>query len=79
MMKMTARNAVFAVRDDAQPKLRRVSPFRNPAVSEAGVILDVVESGVDIAELLADTLDEGAYIGAISLRAVPGDKILTMN
>src|SRR5208282_2099513 len=50
-----------------------------PAVSETGVVFDVVETGVDITELLADTLDEGAYIGAIPLRAVPRDEILAVH
>src|ERR1700730_7089349 len=78
-MKTTARNTVFAVSDHAQGIPRRVSIFRSPAVSEAGVVFDMVETGVDIAELLADTLDKGADIGAISFRAVPGDEILTVD
>jgi hypothetical protein len=39
----------------------------------------VVETGVDITKLLAGTLDEGAYTGAITFRAVPGDKILAVD
>src|SRR5258708_26867657 len=78
-MKTTARNAVFAVSDHAQGPRRSVSVFRSPAVSEAGVVFDMVEPGVDVAELLADTLDKGTDIGAISFRAVPGDEILTVD
>src|SRR6476619_6423161 len=78
-MKTIARNAVFAVSDHAQGIPRRVSVFRSPAVSEAGVVFDMVETGVDVAELLADTLDKGADIGAISFRAVPGNEILTVD
>src|SRR6516225_8321576 len=78
-MKTTARNAIFAESDDVQRARRRVSGFRGPAVSETGVISNVVEIGIDIAELLADTLDEGAYIGAVPFRAVPGDKILAVD
>ena len=39
----------------------------------------MVETGIDITELLADTLDERAYIGAISLRALSGDEILAVD
>src|SRR5690349_19728817 len=73
-MKTTARNAVFAVSDQAQLKL-----VRAPAVSETGVVFDVVERGVDIAELFADALDEGAYIGAIAFRTVPGYEIFAVD
>src|SRR6516164_9471082 len=78
-MKTTARNAVFADSEDVQRARCRVSVFRGPAVSKTGVVSDMVETGVNIAELLADTLDEGAYIGAVPLRAVPGDKILAVD
>src|ERR1700732_1066326 len=78
-MKTTARNAVFAASDHVQRVRCRASVFRGPAVSETGVVFDVVETGVDITKLLADTLDEGAYIGAITLRAVPGDEILAVD
>src|SRR5690349_25154598 len=73
-MKTTARKAVFAVSDHAQSKL-----IRDPAVSETGVVFDVDERGVDIAELLADALDEGAYIGAVTFRPVPGYEVLAMD
>src|SRR5215472_2937916 len=78
-MKTTARSPVFAVSDDVQRTGCRVSVFRVPAVSETGVVIDVVETWVDIVELLADTLDEGAYIGAIPLRAVPRYEILAVD
>jgi hypothetical protein len=76
---MTARTAVFAVSDDAQRRPRRASFLSCPAVSEAGVILDVVETGIAIAEFLADTLDEGSYIGTITLSAVSGDEVLSVD
>ena len=68
--------AVFAVSDHAQWMARRVSSFGGPSVSETGVVFDMVETGVDIAELLADTLDEGAYIGAIPFEPCPAIKSL---
>ena len=74
-----ASTPAFVVSDHAQPRLRRTSPLRSPAVSETGVVLDAVETGIDIAEFLADTLDESAYIGAISLRPVPRNKILAVD
>jgi hypothetical protein len=39
----------------------------------------MVKTGIDIAELLADTLDECAHIGAIPFRSVPGDTILAVD
>src|SRR5689334_19335160 len=73
------RNAVFAVSDHAQGMPRRGSVVAGPAISKTGVILDVVETGVNIAELLADALDEGAYISAIPLQAVSGNKIFAVD
>src|ERR1700736_2231328 len=78
-MKMTASNAVFAMSDHTQLARRRALLGCCPAVSEAGVVFDVAEIGIAIAELLADTLDEGSYIGAIPLCAVSGDKVLAMD
>src|SRR5262249_1441052 len=78
-MNTVARNAVFAESENAQQSRGRVSVFRDPAVSETVVIFDMVETGVDIAELLADTFDEGAHIGAIPFRSVPGDEILAVD
>src|SRR5215468_10224776 len=37
-----------------------------PAIAEAGIILDLGEIGIDIAEFLPDALYEGANIGAKS-------------
>src|SRR5258708_4198711 len=37
-----------------------------PAISETGIVLDAGECGIDIAEFLADALDESAHIGAES-------------
>src|SRR6516165_7123143 len=57
----------------------RVSPLRSPAVSKAGVVFDTVETGIAVAELLADALDKGSYIGAIALCAVTGDEVLAVD
>src|SRR6516162_8973452 len=76
---MTARNAVFAASDHVRRLRGHVSVFRGPAVSETGVVFDLVETGVNIAELLANTLDEGAYVGPIPFRAVPCDEILAVD
>src|ERR1700694_5326927 len=76
---MTASNTVFAVSDHTQPVLRGALLRCGPAVSETGVVFDVVEIGIAIAELLADTLDEGSYIGTIPLGAMPGDKVLAVD
>ena len=57
----------------------RISFLCHPAVPEASVVLDLVEIGIDITKLLADTLDKGAYIGAISLGAVAREEILTVD
>ena len=76
---MTARAAVFAVSEDAPRRLPRASLLRCPAVSETGVVLDVVETWIAIAELLADTFDKGSYIGTITLCALSGDEVLSVD
>src|SRR5271170_3606563 len=76
---MTARRTVLPVSDHAQRSPPRHSLLCGPAVSKTGVVLDVVEMGVAVAELLADTLDEGADIGAVPLCSVPGDEILAVD
>src|SRR5271155_5449833 len=76
---MTASKTVFAVSDHAQRMPRRASLSRDPAVSEAGVVFDVVETWIAIAELLADTLDEGSYIGTIALCTVSGDEVFPVD
>jgi hypothetical protein len=43
-----------------------------PAVAESGIIMDVLELRID----LADALDEGADIGAIALIAMAREKVL---
>src|SRR5262245_35964814 len=48
----------------------------HPTVAEPGIVLDAGEAVVDIAELLADALDEGADVDAIALLAVAGDEVL---
>src|SRR5579859_1756913 len=53
-----------------------IGGLRRPAIAEAGIIGDGGEGGVDRQELLADTLDQGADIGAIAVRAFAGDEIL---
>src|SRR5258705_1128910 len=50
-----------------------------PAIAESGIILDAGESGIDVAEFLADALDEGAHIGAEADFAVSGDEALAMD
>jgi hypothetical protein len=76
---MTASATVFAVSDEAQRRPRRASLRPCPPVSEAGVVLDVVETWIAIAEFLTDTLDEGSYIGTITLCAVSGDEVLSVD
>src|SRR3954447_15914563 len=51
----------------------------SPAVAETGVVLDGVDSGIDIAELLAYALDERADVRPISLIAVSGDEVLAVH
>src|SRR5512133_1083602 len=70
---------IFAVRDPARRKTRCALFPSCPAVSETGVVFDVVEVRIAIAELLADALDEGSYVGTIALRAVPGDEVLAVD
>src|ERR1700687_528875 len=43
-----------------------------PAVSEAGIVVDLLERGIDVAEFLPDALDEGAHIGAEAYFALAG-------
>src|SRR3546814_3333186 len=47
-----------------------------PAVAEAGIVLDTVEVVVDVAELLANPLDEGPHVGPVAVRPVAGDEVL---
>jgi hypothetical protein len=57
----------------------RVSLSRRPAVPEASIVFDLVETGIAVAELLADALDEGSYIGPIALIAVAGHEVLAVD
>src|SRR5882724_4085223 len=50
-----------------------------PAVTEAGVVVDLVKTGIDISELLADAFDESADVGAIAVRAAAGEEILPVH
>src|SRR5262245_28611095 len=43
-----------------------------PAIAEAGVVLNQIEVRIDVAELLADALDQGADIGPVALLARTG-------
>src|SRR5258708_29685717 len=45
-----------------------------PAVSEAGVVLDLVEGGVAGVELVADALDRRPHIRPIAILPSPGDE-----
>ena len=61
-------------------QVRRMRESLAPhTVRKAGVVLDVVETWIAIAEFLADTLDEGSYIGTITLCAVSGDEVLSVD
>src|SRR5258706_645748 len=43
-----------------------------PAVSEAGIVVDLLERGIHVAEFLPDAFDEGAHIGAEADLALAG-------
>jgi hypothetical protein len=45
-----------------------------PAVSEAGVVLDLVKGGVAGAELVADALDRRPYVRPKAIIAASGDE-----
>ena len=47
-----------------------------PAVPETAVIFDLVEGGVEAAELVSDTLDEGPHIAPIAVGLASGDETL---
>src|SRR6266852_1726764 len=49
------------------------------AVAESGVVADAIERGIGIAEFLANSRDEGADIGAKTLVAMAGRKVLAVN
>src|SRR5579862_5337866 len=84
--KTKATNSALATRDirprwlrgPLRPSRRGLS-LGDPAVAKAGIIVDQIEFGIDVAEFLADTLDEGADIGAIAFGAVAGDEILAVH
>src|SRR5262249_43810500 len=48
----------------------------HPAIAESRVVLDAGETVVDVAELLADALDEGADVDAVAVLAIAGDEVL---
>jgi len=51
----------------------------DPAVPKSGVVVDFVKAGVDIPELLADALDEGANVGAVAVGTAAGQEILAVH
>jgi hypothetical protein len=51
----------------------------NPAVAKPGVVADVLERRIDIMEFLADSLDEGADVGAKTVVAIAGREVLAVN
>src|SRR5215470_2264055 len=48
----------------------------HPPIAESGIVADAVEILVDLPELLADPLDEGADVDAEALLAIAGDEVL---
>src|SRR3978361_308378 len=50
-----------------------------PRVTETGVVMDVLELGIDISELLANALDERPHVGAEAFGTIAGDEILAMH
>src|ERR1700733_15378633 len=50
-----------------------------PAVAETGVVMDVLELGIDISELLANALDERPHVGTEAFGTIPGDEILAVH
>src|SRR3546814_7366277 len=48
----------------------------DPTVTEAGIVADAGESVVNLAELLANPLDERAYIDPVAVFAIAGNEIL---
>src|SRR5918911_2481645 len=86
--KMTASNAAFASSERYKPGRASagVAPPPNwpmldggPAVTETGVVVDMFEIRVDIAEFLADALDEGANVRSVSFGAVAGHEVLAVH
>src|SRR3954452_7319982 len=45
-----------------------------PAVSEARIVLDLFERRIEGAELAADALNGGAYVGPVAVRPLAGDE-----
>ena len=66
--------AVAAARSLANPAPWPYLVWLAPAVSEAGVVLDLVEGGVAGAELVADALDRRPDVRPKALLAAPGDE-----
>src|SRR5437762_4894176 len=48
----------------------------HPPIAESGIVADAIELVVDLPELLADPLDEGADVHAKAFLAIAGDEIL---
>src|SRR5579859_5581773 len=56
--------------------LPSIGGLHDPAIAESRVIGDGGETGIDRQEFFPDTLDQGANIGAITVRPFAGDEIL---
>jgi hypothetical protein len=65
-----------ALAEAARRTPRRICLSHCPAVPEAGVVFNLVKTGIAVAEFLADALHEGSYIGTIALCAVTGEEVL---
>src|SRR5699024_7584529 len=50
-----------------------------PPVAEAGIVLDLVEVGIELTELLPDPLHESPDVGSITVRSRAGDEAPPMD
>src|SRR5208282_827450 len=77
--KITTRAKILAANErqscSSRPTALRTFARRlAPAVPVAGIVFDLVEGGIHLAELLANTLHEGAHVRAVTLDAVARDE-----
>src|SRR5487761_1648056 len=86
--KMSARTATLAASERTKRQRGRyggaasgavVLCAGNPAVAKSGVVVDVIELAIDIAELLADALYESANVRPEALGAVAGSEVLAVD